>query len=1437
MLAAPSGADARHPSARSRSAAAAVAMAVLLLCASASVTVLGAPPQGGARSSPGEDRRAPSVDEWPTFKADDQRTGEAASGAPSVGKVLWTAKYRPATIFSSPVVWNATVYIGVASTMHALWAKNGTERWSYEVINPIHTAPTVADGAVYFGMNDISGVGVVALDARTGDHLWNASIPDYVTCAPLVAGQFVYAGCQDGLLYCLWRSNGTTAWTFNATLKINYGALAYWNGMVLFGVDALDDNTGMVLAVNATTGKEAWNAPVVGSVWSAPAVVEGTVLVGTAADKFLGPEIGNGYVYRLDATTGAQLWRSENLGRVYASPSVAGGRVFIGTFGKTISEIELIEPRMYCLDLATDGHVLWSYTIMHNTQKAKVWSSVAVAGTKILFGDELGYMSAWSVLGLPIWSTDIGNGSAVKVSPAVAMEQVYAANTMGEVVCFGSQPDLTVSSGAIGVEDQYPHLGQRVHVSAVVSNIGDKTATGHVYIYNGSLDEWDAVINSTTVVLEPGRSTPVTALWTADEVGPRAVWVRVTDVVPNEADDTNNEAKRVLEVLPSVEGWLMQGSDAQATSFTPADAPTNNITKWLRSEGGGRGLGMAVTPGMVLFPTADRLVALNRTDGTVIWSSPLGSNATTVPAVGDGAVFVGTAAGMAVALDLEEGTVRFSRHLNGTPSAAPVTLGATLFLGTTTETGGGWLYALDTLDGSTVWSRSMDKPVRARVAVMGERLFAVSDIGAVLALNTTTGALVWQFPVGTAPGGSLTAAPVVSGGRLFAPSSSGYVYCLDADPSEGIDEGQPDVGGSLYDLIWTFHDDPAEPFNLSGAVVEGSLVLVEGELRVIALNLSTGAIAWRGGEASTAPFTTEVIAINGSVVVGGSSLDILDASDGERIWTYDRPVEPFAGAPAALDGMLFAADARGIVYAFGKVRNIPPVARIREPLNNREARINESITFDASTTTDDKDLPETAFQWDFGDGNLSLSRVTSHTYELSGIYHVTLTVTDSDGAKDNATVTVHVLQNHAPALDLAMVTPAIGTAQETYFNFSVRYTDPDGDPPQFIVMKLADDPRYQFITLDEVDTSDENYTDGKLYSVPKTLGSEPYPSVLFSASDGIATAEVTISGPRVLVTRTFPNNVGDIEVTLTYVGPNELEFEPVSSPPTSFPTSLFPIDVYIGLTLNTTYLQDARIAINYTYHATEGFDLTTLSIYRWTVSGEEAEWKYVPSSRVDIARGLVTADISSLLGDIYAVLGNKLSPPPNRAPIPVITFDSRTYRPGQRVDFDGSGSMDPDERALNDRIVEWVWDFGDGTPVQHGKNATHVFEHDGVYDVRLKVTDANGADNSTIVKVTVRAEEEASWLLWLALVGILVLIVLLFYPKNYYRGKREDGSWEEGDEEASEGVGPEKGAPEALESAMPPKRNGRQERQEGPKGDIDDIIDELEEDREHPVKK
>jgi outer membrane protein assembly factor BamB len=1415
----------------------ALALVAVLLGTSLSAAFVPLPAVEGQGAASDGSRAASSPDEWLTFKADDARTGESASEAPSVGKVLWSVNYPGTTIYSSPTVWNGTVYIGTGMWLRAIWAKNGTERWTYTAPNPIKTSPAIYDGIIYCGCDDFSGRSVVAVDARSGNEVWNASVPDFVTSTPVVVGSYVYAGCQNGILYCIDKADGSIIWTFDAGGQIRWGALAYASGKVIFGIDAPTNQDGRVWAVNAITGKEDWNATVIGSVWSAPAVSGGSVLVGTAADK-VGTELGNGYVYSLSLADGSMQWRSENIGSVYASPSVAGSRVFVGTYGKFIGDIEFIEPRMWCLDPGDTGRALWSNTTMHGTNKAKIWSSVTIAGTKILFGDSMGYVNAWSILGRPIWSTNIGDGSAVQVTPAVADEQVYAATLRGDVVAFGSQPDLMVQASGISVSDEFPHLGQRVAVSAHVFNIGDKTATGRVFLYNGSLEDWDTVIASATVTIEPGRSTTVPGVWTADAVGNRAVWARIMDVVPNEADIGNNEAKRVLEVLPPSEGWLLCRAGADGTAFVPTDAPTNNVTKWLWAAGGTPGRGLAATQDLVLFPVSDRIVAMNRSDGTVEWSSPLGSNATTAPGVGDGAVFVGTRDGTLVALDLDEGSERFVRALDGAVTAGPLVVGWTVYVGTDNATDGGTLYALDTFDGRVLWSRPMGAAVNAQPALWNGHLFALSDLGAVQSLDPATGTLQWQFPAGTAPGGSLTAAPIVRAGRLYVSSSSGFVYCLDADPSDAIDEGQKDVDGSPYDLVWTYRDNEHPlSLSLSGALVDGLLVLVDGRDGVIALNATGGTVAWRVRVETTVPIATDLVAVNGSIVVGGSAIDILSAVNGSSIWNYDRPLGTLVGSPAATDGMLFIADSRSIVYAFGKVRNIPPVARIKGPQPDSQARINESITFDATTSTDDKPIPEVGFHWDFGDGNSSLARVTSHAYAVSGTYIVTLSVTDTDGALDNTTVTVQVMQNHAPTLDLAMVSPGQGWAQDTIFNFSVRYTDPDGDPPKFITMRLANESEYQKITLGQVDPDDANYSDGKLYSVPKTLGSRPYPGVQFEASDGISTTEVVIAGPRVLITRTFPNNVGDIEVTVTYVGPNELVFEPVVSPPIKLPTSLFPIGLYFGLALNTTYLQEAQVAINYTFHEPTDFNLSTLSVYKWTLSGSDAEWKYIISSRVDLARGVITAEIPSLQSDIYTVLGNKLSPPANRPPNAVIEFQSKTYRPGQSVDFDGSGSYDPDEHTLNDRVVDWDWDFGDGTPVQKGKNASHVFSNEGVYTVTLSVTDGNGEKNETRVTVTVRAAEEATVLLYLALIGIAILIILLFYPKSYYRNGGKGKGAEPADDLGPEGVGEGTGG-----KAEPPSRNGakapppNEKPSPGKEKELDDIIDELEEDREDAPK-
>lgn len=67
------------------------------------------------------------------------------------------------------------------------------------------------------------------------------------------------------------------------------------------------------------------------------------------------------------------------------------------------------------------------------------------------------------------------------------------------------------------------------------------------------------------------------------------------------------------------------------------------------------------------------------------------------------------------------------------------------------------------------------------------------------------------------------------------------------------------------------------------------------------------------------------------------------------------------------------------------------------------------------------------------------------------------------------------------------------------------------------------------------------------------------------------------------------------------------------------------------------------------------------------------------------------------------------------------------------VDFDGTGSYDPDGS-----IVEYEWDFGDGSPKEYGVIVNHSYSAAGIYDVTLKVTDNDGAsdNDTTYVEIT-----------------------------------------------------------------------------------------------------
>lgn len=78
----------------------------------------------------------------------------------------------------------------------------------------------------------------------------------------------------------------------------------------------------------------------------------------------------------------------------------------------------------------------------------------------------------------------------------------------------------------------------------------------------------------------------------------------------------------------------------------------------------------------------------------------------------------------------------------------------------------------------------------------------------------------------------------------------------------------------------------------------------------------------------------------------------------------------------------------------------------------------------------------------------------------------------------------------------------------------------------------------------------------------------------------------------------------------------------------------------------------------------------------------------------------------------------------NSAPSAVLDYSAEFLA----VAFDGSGSSDADGT-----IVDWRWDFGDGSPVISGAEAhrTHTYAAAGTYIVTLIVTDDDGASGST----------------------------------------------------------------------------------------------------------
>jgi outer membrane protein assembly factor BamB len=213
-------------------------------------------------------------------------------------------------------------------------------------------------------------------------------------------------------------------WTFRARQLLEFPpAIAY--GRLYF-----TNNSGVMFAVNAKTGKRAWKKPIGRCVAASPAVANHTVyqafLNRPPCNSKRPPGRLEGEVIAFASGFGKIRWRTR-LGPTESSPLVADGRVFVGDW----------RGRVYALDERT-GKVRWTFQ-----GKGRVKSGITKSGNRLFFGTYDGFLYAIRAdNGKIVWRTRsqdrLGGRGDFYSTPTVAYGRVYLGSTDGKVYSFGA---------------------------------------------------------------------------------------------------------------------------------------------------------------------------------------------------------------------------------------------------------------------------------------------------------------------------------------------------------------------------------------------------------------------------------------------------------------------------------------------------------------------------------------------------------------------------------------------------------------------------------------------------------------------------------------------------------------------------------------------------------------------------------------------------------------------------------------------------------------------------------------------------------------------------------------------------------------------------------------------------------------------------------------
>ena len=273
------------------------------------------------------------------------------------------------------------------------------------------------------------------------------------------------------------------------------------------------------------------------------------------------------------------------------------------------------------------------------------------------------------------------------------------------------------------------------------------------------------------------------------------------------------------------------------------------------------------------------------------WAANIGSGSSrknriaAAPVVADGRVFT-IDAGTAVTATGTNGATLWSTDLTasfdkggGISAGGLATAGGRVFA----STGYGELVALDASSGAVIWRQRVDAPVAGAPATDGSAVYVSGIDGSAWSVDAASGKVIWQV-VGT-PGKAAyvgTSAPTIGDRAVIFPSAAGDLMAV-LKIGGGTKIWQASLAGKRLGRAY------ALTYDVTGdAVIAGkTLYAGSGSGRTVAMSASSGERIWSAGEGALGP----VAVAGGSIFLVNDEAKLvrLDAATGEAIWSVEMP--------------------------------------------------------------------------------------------------------------------------------------------------------------------------------------------------------------------------------------------------------------------------------------------------------------------------------------------------------------------------------------------------------------------------------------------------------------------------------------------------------------------------------------------------------------------